>query len=465
MRSTWLASLLLLAGAALGAPAFAQAAREVPGSKAEMQLSFSAVAKKASPAVVNVYAQRVVVERTPLFSDPVFRQFGLGMGVPQERVQKSLGSGVLVQADGVIITNHHVIDKADALKIVLSDRREFDARVLVDDPKTDLAVLRIDTKGEKMPILPFADTHSLQVGDLVLAIGNPFGLTQTVTSGIVSAVGRTEVSINDYSSFIQTDAAINKGNSGGALVNMNGELVGVNSAIFSETGGSNGIGFAIPAEMARSVVDAAVSGGGKIVRPWLGVKGQAVNQQTAKTLGLPSPRGVMVSDVYPNSPAAKAGLAKGDVILAINGSDVFDEGGLRYQAATVRPGAALTMDVIKGNARRQVSARAEAPPRDPAPDVRALQGAVPLAGAQVANLSPAEAEEVGFDTFAQGVYIKGVQAAGVAARLGLRPGDIIREVNGRAVRTSAELEGVLRVPSQRWVISVERAGRRLELRV
>jgi serine protease Do len=466
MRSFWLASLLL-AVSVVAAPAIghAQAARETPTSKAQVQLSFSAVAKKASPAVVNVYAQRVVVERAPMFNDPVLRQFGLGMGVPQERVQKSLGSGVLVRADGVIITNHHVIENADQLKVVLNDRREFDAKVLLDDPHTDLAVLRIDTKGEKLPVLDFADTHSLQVGDLVLAIGNPFGLTQTVTSGIVSAVGRTEVSINDYSSFIQTDAAINKGNSGGALVNMDGELVGVNSAIFSEGGGSNGIGFAIPSEMAKSVMDAAFTGGGKVVRPWLGVKGQPVTQQTAKTLGLPSPKGMMISDVYPNSPAAKAGLVKGDVVLSINGAEVFDEGGVRYQAATMRPGAAMTIDVIKGNARRQVSARAEAPPRDPAPDMRTLQGAIPLAGTQVANLSPAEAEEVGFDTFASGVYIKGIQPSGVAARLGLRPGDIIRDVNGKPTRTSAELANVLRTPAQHWVVGVERAGRRLELQI
>lgn len=465
MRSTWLAPFIFTLGFALcvqAAPAQAPA-RVTPGSKGEMQLSFKAVVAKASPAVVSVFATRVVRE---MAIDPRLAQFGLMMGVPQDRVQGSLGSGVIVGADGVIVTNHHVVEKAQEMKIVMSDRREFEAKLVLDDPKSDLAVLRIDTKGEKLPVLPFADTHSLEVGDLVLAIGNPFGLSQTVTNGIISAVGRTGIG-GSYSSFIQTDAAINEGNSGGALVDMNGALAGINTMILSPDSGhgSAGIGFAIPAEMVRSVVDSALKGGGKIVRPWLGVKGQPVNQQTAKALGLASPKGMMISEVYPNSPAAKAGLVKGDVVLAVNGTEVFDEGGVRYQAATVRPGAALTIDIIKGNARRQVTTRAEAPPRDPAPDMRTLQGAIPLAGTQVANLSPAEAEDVGFDTFVSGVYIKAMQPSGVAARLGLRPGDIIRDVNGKPVRSSAELDAALRLPAQHWVVGVERAGQRLELQV
>jgi Do/DeqQ family serine protease len=436
----------------------AQAApdRVLPSSRAQVQLSYAAVAAKASPAVVNVYAQRVVVDRS-IYADPILRQFGLGLGVPQERVQQSLGSGVIVRADGVIVTNHHVVEHADQLKVVLGDRREYDAKLLLDDARSDLAVLRIDTKGERLPTLAFANTRAAHVGDLVLAIGNPFGLSQTVTSGIISALARTEVGINDYAFFIQTDAAINKGNSGGALVDMSGDLVGINTAIFSESGGSNGIGFAIPAEMVRRVVESAVAGG-KIVRAWLGVKAQPVTQQLARSLGLSSPRGVLVSEVYPNGPAAKAGLQRGDVVLSVNGVEVVDEQGMRYQAATARPGSAIPLQIIHGGARRDIAVRAEAPPRTVPADVRTFSGSIPLDGAQVANLSPAEAEEVGFDPFTAGVYIKAMSSSGAAARLSLRPGDIIREVNGQKINSTADLDRVMRTPASGWRIVFERGG-------
>jgi Do/DeqQ family serine protease len=465
-----LAPLFMAAAALLAcdwaAPSFSQAQaaaaqRVAPTDRGQMQLSFSAVAKQASPAVVNVYAQRVVRE---MAIDPRMAQFGLRMGVPQERVQGSLGSGVLVRADGIIVTNHHVVEKAQAMKVVLSDRREFDATLLLDDAKSDLAVLRIDTKGERLPVLPFADTHNLQVGDLVLAIGNPFGLNQTVTNGIISAVGRTGLS--ESGSYIQTDAAINEGNSGGALVDMTGSLVGINTMIISPDSGhgSAGIGFAIPAEMAKRVVDSAVSGG-KIVRPWLGVKGQAVTGQTAAALRLSPPRGILISNVYPGGPAAKAGLLVGDVLLAVNGAAINDEAGARYQAATANPGTDITLDIVRDSGQRQLKARAEAAPRTPAADMRTLQGRIPLDGTQVANLSPAEAEEVGFDTMATGVYIKAMAQGGVAAQLGLRPGDIIRSVNGQAVNTSSDLEKAMRNPAQRWLIGFERNGQLLQLQV
>ncbi|MGE3866810.1 MAG: trypsin-like peptidase domain-containing protein, partial [Hyphomonadaceae bacterium] len=313
MRTLKLAVLAAALGAWCGA-AFADPAiqRVTPQSKQQVQLSFSAVSQKASPAVVNVYAARVVVQRRMISDDPFLRQFGLGMGVPQQRVEQSLGSGVIVRGDGVIVTNHHVVEHAQALKVVLADKREFDARVILDDAQSDLAVLRIDAKG--LPTLAFADTNQAQVGDMVLAIGNPFGLTQTVTSGIISALARTGVTDNVYGSFIQTDAAINQGNSGGALVDMNGDLVGINTAIFSMGGGSNGVGFAVPAEMVRRVVDSALSGG-RIVRAWLGVKGQPLTQAFATRIGLPSPTGLLISDEYASGPAARAGLKPGDVVL------------------------------------------------------------------------------------------------------------------------------------------------------
>jgi Do/DeqQ family serine protease len=363
MRSLKLVPLALALGViACASAGHAQAVQRVaPTDKTQMQLSFSQVAAKASPAVVNVYATRVVRE---MAIDPRLAQFGLMMGVPQDRVQGSLGSGVIVRADGVIVTNHHVVEKAQEMKIVLSDRREFEAKLILDDPKSDLAVLRIDTKGETLPTLPFADTHALQVGDLALAIGNPFGLQQTVTNGIISAVGRTGIG-GGYSSFIQTDAAINEGNSGGALVDMNGALIGINTMILSPDSGhgSAGIGFAIPAEMARSVVESAIKGG-KVVRPWLGVKGQAVTAQTAASLRMGAPRGVIISDLFAEGPGARAGLQRGDVVLAINGTAVNDEAGLRYQAATVSAGSQIKIDIFReAGGARTLMAKADAPPR------------------------------------------------------------------------------------------------------
>jgi Do/DeqQ family serine protease len=372
----------------------------------------------------------------------------------RERIEQSLGSGVLVRADGVIVTNNHVVEGADALKVVLSDRREFEARVLVADARTDLAVLKISA-GEQLPFLPFADTRQAQVGDFVIAIGNPFGLQQTVTSGIISALARTEVGINDFAFFIQTDAAINRGNSGGALVDMNGALVGVNTAIFSEGGGSNGIGFAIPAEMVRRVVESALSGG-QVVRPWLGVSGQPVTPQLARSLNLDRPRGVLVDDVYQGGPAQRAGVQRGDVILQVNGVDVNDEQGVRYQAATQRPGVTVPLRIIRGADQRTLSARVDAPPRTPAPDPRPISGANPLDGARVASLSPAAAEDAGLNPFVSGAYIDQLDRRGVAARLGFQPGDVIREVNGQPMRTSTDVQRAMAAGP--WTIVLERNG-------
>ena len=428
--------------------------RQAPNSRGEMQLSFAPVAARAGPAVVNVYAQRVV---RGMSRDPFFGRFSA------PRVEQSLGSGVIVRADGIIVTNNHVIENAQQLKVVLSDRREFDAELVLADPRVDLAVLRINTNREQLPTLAFADTqHDLQVGDLVLAIGNPFGLQQTVTSGIVSALARTEVGVSDYAFFIQTDAAINRGNSGGALVDMNGSLVGINSAIFSETGGSNGIGFAIPAEMVRRVVESAVSGGTTVVRPWLGARLQTVTADLARSLGLPRPEGAVVSDLYPRSAGERAGLRSGDVIISVGGVDVRDEASVRYQFATQRPGTRVPLTVLRDGRQVTLTANAEAPPGG-APQARELTGRHPLSGARVVTLTPATAEAAGLDPFADGVFIQALDRGGVASRIGFRPGDIIDEVNGQPMRDAAQLDRVM-AQSRTWVIGVERNGQRAELR-
>ncbi|MDH5411148.1 MAG: trypsin-like peptidase domain-containing protein, partial [Alphaproteobacteria bacterium] len=329
-----LAILGLIGLAIVFSPVLAQAEKVAPASAGQVTLSYAPVVKRTAPAVVNIYAKKIVQQRSgpALFEDPFFKRFfgedfAFG-GAPRERIENSLGSGVLVRADGIVVTNNHVIVGAQEITVVLADRREYGATIVLADDRTDLAVLRIDTNGEELPSLAFADSDALEVGDIVLAIGNPFGVGQTVTSGIVSALARTRVGVADYRSFIQTDAAVNPGNSGGALVGMDGKLVGINTAIFSKSGGSLGIGFAVPANMVRSIVESAIEGRA-LVRPWLGFDGRAVTADLALALNMKRPVGVIVEHVVKGGPADKAGLAPGDVVMAVNGHDVEDAQALR----------------------------------------------------------------------------------------------------------------------------------------
>jgi Do/DeqQ family serine protease len=435
-------------GADLPAP------RRVPSDLATMKLSFAPVVRRAAPAVVNVFSKRVVRAQV----DPFWGLFA-GGGMTREAVQQSLGSGSIVRADGVILTNHHNIENASEIMVVTADRREWPARVLLDDARADLAVLKIDPKGEALPTIAIDDHESPQVGDLVLAIGDPFGVGQTVTNGIVSALARSDVGISDYSFFIQTDAAINPGNSGGPLVDMDGDLIGVNTAIVSGSGTSSGVGFAIPAAMARQVVSAALGGGHAVERPWLGARTQALTGEMARSMGMAAPQGVIVTDVWPGGPAARAGLAQGDVVVSVDGAGVFDETGLNYRIATRRPGDSLQLAVRKnGGAVRTIAVRVETPPAQPAADPRTIVGANPLAGASVANLSPASAYQYGVDPFAgRGVVVTAV-GGGFAQRVGIQAGDFIRAVNGRKIATTAELQAAVAGAAGSWTLSIERAG-------
>jgi serine protease Do len=305
-----------------------------PSSMQQVQLTFAPVVKRIAPAVVNVYARSVTqVQVNPLFSDPFFSQFFGATPEMRQRVQQSLGSGVIVRADGLILTNNHVVEGGTDIKVALNDKREFKAKVLLADPRTDLAVLKIDTKGERLPTVPFGDSDQVQVGDLVLAIGDPFGVGQTVTMGIVSALARSTGSANDYQFFIQTDAAINPGNSGGALVTTDGKLAGINTAIYSRSGGNIGIGFAIPSNLARRVVE-GVEGGGGVRLAWIGATGQPVTSDIAESLGLARPGGVLVKDIYPGGPLANAGVKSGEVVQAVDGAEVDDMQALNYRIAT-----------------------------------------------------------------------------------------------------------------------------------
>src|SRR6185312_3024744 len=310
--------------------------RVVPPSAEALRMSYAPIVKRVVPAVVSVSAAKTVANRNPLMEDPCFRRFfGPQFGGPREQTQQSLGSGVIVDPSGLIVTNNHVIDGADQVKVSLADKREFAVDVVLKDQRADLAVLRVkDDKKERFPVIDFGNSDDLQVGDVVLAIGNPFGVGQTVTHGIVSAVARTQVGISDYQFFIQTDAAINPGNSGGALVDMAGRLVGINTAIFSRSGGSQGIGFAIPATMVRVVVASARSGGGTVKRPWLGAKLQALTPELSREFDLKHPGGTVITSVVAGSPAARADLKPGDVIVSVGGQTVDDPNAFDYRFAT-----------------------------------------------------------------------------------------------------------------------------------
>lgn len=454
-----LAAVLLLIAIALLPllPASAQQER-MPATQGEIELTFAPLVRQAAPAVVNVYTKRVVqADASPFANDPFFRRF---RSMPRERVESSLGSGVIVGSDGVVVTNNHVIDGATEFRVVLNDRREYEAELVLADERTDLAVLKIDTEGETLATLPYADTRDVEVGDLVLAIGNPFGVGQTVTNGIISATARTDVGISDFAFFLQTDAAVNPGNSGGALVNTKGELVGVNTAIFSRSGGSNGIGFAIPSEMVKRVVDAAINEG-RITRPWLGLKGQSVTYDMAKTQGLARPVGVMITEVYEDGPADDAGLRRGDVVLSVDDREVFDERGMKFLAAIRAPGERAVLNVLRGGRERTFRVRLAPPPGATEAELVLLEGRHPFSGAEVAELSPALAEEIGRDPFDSGVLVTRILRGAYARRI-VRPGDIIRTINGEPIDSLDELNAVLGgVDTRTWEIGLDRNGRRI----
>lgn len=457
------AALLVAPGVSVGADE-----KRVPASRAEVNLSFAPLVKAASPAVVNIYTRRVVRARriSPLFNDPFFRRFFGDQFAPggrqNQRVQNSLGSGVIVSADGLIVTNHHVIDKADEITVVLTDRREFEAEVVTRDEGTDLAVLRIKAKDEKLPFLKLRDSDTLEVGDLVLAIGNPFGVGQTVTSGIVSALARTARGVSDFGFFIQTDAAINPGNSGGALIALDGGLIGINTAIYSRGGGSNGIGFAIPSNMVATVIGSAVSGG-QVVRPWLGARGQTVDSDLARSLGLSRPSGVLINSVYPDGPGARAGLKVGDVVVSINGKEIADANTMKFRIATLRVGGAATFSVMRRGQRVTVSVPLQVAPEIPPRDLSLVGGSNPYAGAEVANLSPALAEEISFDTDASGVVVMRIKRGSPADRIGLEPGDILLRLNGNEIESVSKLRQMVKRGYATWRIEIVRGGRTLQL--
>ncbi len=453
------ASAILLA-AVLSQGATAQE-RQVPTSMGQLALSFAPVVKRVAPAVVNVYAARVVENQNPFLADPFFRQF-FGGGVPREMVQRSLGSGVIVDPVGLVVTNFHVIEGASQVKVALADKREFDADIVLKDQRSDLAVLRIKGATERFPTLEFANSDELQVGDVVLAIGDPFGVGQTVTHGIVSAVARTQVGISDYQFFIQTDAAINPGNSGGPLVDMNGRMVGINSAIYSRSGGSQGIGFAIPANMVRVVVNSAQGGSGAVKRPWLGAKLQEVTPEIADSLGLKRPSGALVATVVADGPAARAGIKTGDLVVSVDGTSVEDPNAFDYRFATKPLGGVARVGLIRQGKDIAVQVPLQSLPETPRDEIR-IRGRSPFFGATVANLSPALADELRLDTQAQGVVITAVADGSTAQSIGFRKGDIVVSVNNQKIAKPADLERIAAGGGRQWRITIMRGGQQISV--
>jgi len=453
--ATFAAFLILLAG-----PASAQERRVPTGT--ELKLSFAPIVQRVAPAVVNVYAAKVVENRNPLFDDPLFRRFFGSPDMPRERVQRSLGSGVIVDPSGLVVTNNHVIEGASEVKVALSDKREFEAEMVLKDARTDLAVLRIKDGRERFPALEFGDSDDLQVGDVVLAIGNPFAVGQTVTQGIVSALARTQVGITDYQFFIQTDAAINPGNSGGALVDVNGRLAGINTAIYSRSGGSIGIGFAIPANMVKVVVASARGGGGAVKRPWLGAKLQTITPEIADNLGLARPSGALVATVSAAGPAAQAGLKTGDVIVAIDGTSVEDPNAFEYRFVTKPLGRTAQLGVLRGGKEMRLNIALETAP-ETARDEVVIRGRSPFTGAKVANLSPALAEELRLDLGAEGIVIVDVADGSLAQNFGFQRGDRIVSVNSERIRKTRDLERVAGQQARLWRITIDRGGQQLSV--
>lgn len=415
------------------------------------------VVERVLPSVVNISSvKKVTVNRSPLFSDPFFRDF-FGDGVPRERVQQALGSGVIVSGDGYIVTSNHVVSDADEVEVRLSDERVFTAKIIGNDPKSDVAVIKIEAKD--LPVIKIGKSSNLRIGSYVLALGNPYGLEGTVTHGIISALGRSGLGITEYENFIQTDAPINPGNSGGALVNMEGELIGINTAILSQSGGNIGIGFAIPVDLVMDIVR-SLRTYGRVVRGWLGVTVQEITPKIAEAMELETPQGVLIAEVIKGSPAAKAGIRQGDVVVSINRTEVNDPSALQFLVSGIAPGTRVPVTVVRDGGRKTVTvtigdlSEAEVPR-----DTYLVEGNRFLEGARVAELSPPLRDSLEVPNNIDGVVVTGVESNSSASSTGLRPGDVIVAINGRKIAGLSEFKQILQsVNGRRMEISIYRQG-------
>jgi len=458
----WALSALLMVGSLAGGLVLAQSGRtttpaiapattvqspEIVGPLVPVT-GFSPIVKKTGPSVVSITSTSMRKAGDDGDLSQLFRGFP-GFAVPDDpqfrmpRKQQAAGSGVIMTSDGYILTNHHVVDSATRVHVVLADKREFDAKVVGTDSDADIAVIKVDATG--LPAVTIGDSSRVEVGDVALAIGNPFALGQTVTMGIVSALGRTGLGIERYENFIQTDAAVNPGNSGGALVNTRGELIGINTAILSESGGNQGIGFAIPSNMARSLMN-QIKEHGQVTRGYIGIVPQDLTPQLASSFGIKDTKGALVSFVEENSPAANAGLQRGDVIREVNGRSINDQGELRNQIAELEPGNTLSLKVLRNGAEKTLSVKVAARPAEiassksaPAPDA-AASGKL---GVAVQDLNPQIAKQLGLSASVTGVVVTQVQPDSPAADAGIKRGDVVQEVNRQPVKSASDFRNAV----------------------
>ncbi|SHK03160.1 Do/DeqQ family serine protease [Ruegeria lacuscaerulensis ITI-1157] len=436
----------------------------VPQSQAEISMGFAPVVKKAAPAVVNIYATIVRPgRRSPIFADPFFQDFfGGGFGAPRPRVQNSLGSGVILTEDGYVVSNYHVVGTATEIRVVTTDRREFHAEVVLGDEESDIAILRLqDAQG--LPFLRLRDSDQVEVGELALAIGNPFGVGQTVSSGIISGLARTGTATgNARGYFIQTDAPINPGNSGGALIDVNGDLIGINTSILTRSGGSNGIGFAIPANLVAEFLRQAKAGNTEFVSPWAGMSGQAMSADIAESLGLSVPQGVVISDLHPLSPLAEAGLRVGDIVTHVDGEEVNSPAEMKFRMSVAGVGGTSVLTRLRGDDRKDVRVALMAAPETPAAEETTLNDRTVLPGMTVARINPALIVKMGLPLSQTGVVV--VDPGPYAGRAGLRAGDVVHAINGRGIDRPRDIVRALRDPG-RWVqIDLVRSGKPVSLR-
>ena len=450
-----------------GSPVTLRIAGNAPAGPVNFSEGFSAVLEPLLPAVVNISTSKVVKSQkggeNPFFQDPFFRQFfgNPDDQQPREQREHSLGSGVIVNPDGYILTNNHVVDGASDVQVTLSDKRQLKAKIVGTDPRTDIAVLKIPATG--LSTVTLGDSAKAKVGDIVLAIGDPFGIGETATMGIVSAVGRRNLSLEGpggYEDFIQTDASINPGNSGGALVNTRGELIGINTAIISNGGGGNqGIGFAVPVNMARGVMEQILKTG-KVTRGYLGVSIQGITPDLAKAFNLPSAEGALVGDVTPDSPGAKAGLQKGDVITALNGQKIADYTDLRLRISQTAPGTSVNLEVYRNGQKQQMKATLVEFPEKAETAQNEPQGETPaLEGVQVENLTNDIAQQLNLPAGTRGVVITRVDPDSTAAETGLQRGDVIQEVNRKPVNNVEQFRAAVRAAAnQPLLLLINRGG-------
>ena len=454
--------LLAIALSHLALPANADT--RVPQSRAEISLGFAPLVRQATPAVVNIYAKRVVAERvSPFRNDPFFGNLFRDFGETRPRVQNSLGSGVILSAEGLVVSNYHVVGQATDIRVVLSDRREFGAQVVLADESADLAILQLQGAGA-LPFLPLRNSDTVEVGELALAIGNPFGVGQTVSSGIISGLARSGVmpGSNGRGYFIQTDAAINPGNSGGALIDVNGALIGVNTSILTRSGGSNGIGFAIPANLVAEFMRQAKAGQSRFMRPWAGLQGQAVDVDIAASMGADVPEGVLIVDLHPQSPFAMAGFAVGDIVTAVDGQPVNTPPEMMFRMSVAGLGQGADITRLRDGALRTITVTMATAPETPARDSRRLGDASALPGLVLETINPGVIAEFGLPLHASGALV--AQPGPLGARLGVQPGDIVVQANGQAVANSASLAQVLAQRGAVIDLQILRGQQRLSLR-